>query len=282
MGELLLQAAGHSIGIVAFSEAQQDEIDRAIQNLAEDDPKFAELLEAEWEREQDGQFIGLLIKNLENIQGDERDIIILSVCYGPDPEGKIRMNFGPINLAGGEKRLNVAFSRAKKFMALVTSMRSTAITNDYNDGANCLKNYLRYAECSSIGQSSSVLTVLQNLSGLDDAQQFEVDTPEPLADEISEAVQQLGFSVDRRIGQSQFHCDLAVYKPSDTEYRLGIMIDSSQWYSQTDLLERELMKPQLLTAFGWQLMIVLAKDWYHDRDAVIAAIAAAISSQDRP
>ncbi len=278
--ELLLQAAGHSIGIVAFSETQQDEIDRAIQNLAEDDPKFAEVLEAEWEREQDGQFIGLLIKNLENIQGDERDIIILSVCYGPDQDGKVRMNFGPINLAGGEKRLNVAFSRAKKFMALVTSIRSTAITNDYNDGANCLKNYLRYAECSSRGQSGNVLTVLRNLSGLEDAQRLPACVPELLADQISVAVQQLGFNVDRNIGQSQFHCDLAVYKPSDSEYRLGILTDGSQWYSQTDLLERELMKPQLLTAFGWQIMVVLAKDWYHDRGAVISAIATAICADD--
>lgn len=275
--ELLLNGDGHSIGIVAFSEAQQEEIERAIRTLAADDAQFAELLEAEWEREQDGQFIGLLIKNLENIQGDERDMIILSVCYGPDPEGKIRMNFGPINMAGGEKRLNVAFSRAKQFMALVSSMRSTAITNDYNDGANCLKNYLRYAECCSIGQSTSVLSVLQSLSGRDDAARFQTNHVELLADEISAAVQELGFCVDRHIGQSQFHCDLAIYQPTDIEYRLGIMIDGDQWYSQTDLLERELMKPQLLEAFGWQMMIVLAKDWYHDKAAVIASIANALS-----
>ena len=71
----------------------------------------------------DGQFVGLLVKNLENIQGDERDIVIMSICYGYAPDGKMRMNFGPINQRGGEKRLNVAFSRAKHHMCLVSSIR---------------------------------------------------------------------------------------------------------------------------------------------------------------
>ena len=274
--ELLIRDEGHSIGVVAFSEAQQEEIERSIRRLAEDDAEFAELLEAEWDRELDGQFIGLLIKNLENIQGDERDIIILSVCYGPDSGGKVKMNFGPINMSGGEKRLNVAFSRAKKYMALVTSMRSSAITNDYNDGASCLKAYLRYAECSSVGHSEGVRSILRQLSGLDNADRALMARPELLADEICEAVQNLGFVVDRRIGQSQFYCDLAIYGQGDAEYRLGIMIDGELWYSQTDLLERELMKPQLLAAFGWQIMTVFALDWYHNRAAVIDSIGIAL------
>jgi len=132
---LLTEDAGASIGIIAFSEAQQGEIEEALQVLAREDEEFRGLLEAAWERELDGQFVGLLVKNLENIQGDERDIIILSVCYGHGPNGKMLMNFGPINQNGGERRLNVAFSRAKKHMALVTSIRHHAITNDYNDGA---------------------------------------------------------------------------------------------------------------------------------------------------
>ena len=115
--ELLRRECGRSIGIVAFSEAQQDEIEGALQRLAQDDADFRDRLDAEWEREIDGQFVGLLVKNLENIQGDERDIVILSVCYGYGPNGKMLMNFGPINKSGGERRLNVAFSRAKHHMA---------------------------------------------------------------------------------------------------------------------------------------------------------------------
>jgi hypothetical protein len=107
--ELLARDTRHSVGIIAFSEAQQAEIHGALVRLGEEDPSFRNRLEEEFEREEDGQFVGLLVKNLENIQGDERNIIILSVCYGRGPDGKMLMNFGPINQSGGERRLNVAF-----------------------------------------------------------------------------------------------------------------------------------------------------------------------------
>src|SRR5207237_2463525 len=97
-------------------------------------------------------------------QGDERDIVILSVCYGPGPTGKMLMNFGPINQNGGERRLNVAFSRAKQHMAVVSSIRDHAITNDYNDGARCLKNYLRYAEAASTGDFATASRLLWEMS----------------------------------------------------------------------------------------------------------------------
>jgi superfamily I DNA and/or RNA helicase len=135
---LLARGTGLSIGIVAFSEAQQGEIESALDRLGEEDPEFGRALAEEYEREEDGQFCGLFVKNLENVQGDERDIMLLSICYGPDAKGKMRMNFGPINCSGGEKRLNVIFSRAKRHMAVVTTIRAAAITNDHNDGANCL------------------------------------------------------------------------------------------------------------------------------------------------
>lgn len=184
IAELVRQILGShgqlTIGIVAFSEAQQEEIQRSLRNLADQDPDFAEELDAALEREVDGQFAGLLVKNLENIQGDERDVIIMSVCYGPDRDGQVRMNFGPINLSGGEKRLNVAFSRAKHHMALVSSIRSSAITNDHNDGANCLKNYLRYAEESSRGNSAAAMRVLEAMSGVTDSGASNKEPLDPL------------------------------------------------------------------------------------------------------
>ena len=100
---ILEREDGTSIGVVAFSQAQQGEIEEALERLAARDVEFRDRLEAEYEREEDEQFVGLLVKNLENIQGDERDVVIMSVCYGPDAAGKVRMNFGPINLSGGEK-----------------------------------------------------------------------------------------------------------------------------------------------------------------------------------
>jgi predicted DNA-binding WGR domain protein len=268
--ELLGRERGRSIGIVAFSEAQQDEIESALQRLAQDDAEFRERLDAEREREVDGQFVGLLVKNLENIQGDERDIIILSVCYGYGPTGKMLMNFGPINKSGGERRLNVAFSRAKHHMAVVSSIQFGDITNDYNDGANCLKNYLRYAEAVSTGNSEVAHRVLHGMS------RWQVDTydpasepGDPVAAQIAGALTERGYHVDRDVGQSHFRCDLAVRREGDRVYRLAVLLDNDGYYDQSDLLERDLMRPKLLRDFGWTVTLVLAKDWYDDQVAVL-------------
>jgi predicted DNA-binding WGR domain protein len=275
---ILEQEEGQSIGIIAFSEAQQEAIESALQSLADEDSDFARRLELEQEREEDGQFAGLLVKNLENIQGDERDIIITSVCYGPTRDGKVRMNFGPINVSGGHKRLNVAFSRARCQMALVSSIRSNAITNDYNEGANCLKNYLRYAEAASIGDTACASQVLRTLS--ERAKDVAESGKDSVVQQLAQALDQRGYRVDRAVGQSHFRCNLAVWRPGDRQYRLGILVDTSAWYEQRDLVERELLRPELLKAFGWRVVVVLARDWYVDRAAMLDRIERLISGEE--
>ncbi len=277
--ELLRRQCDRSIGIVAFSEAQQDEIEGALQRLAQDDADFRDRLDAEWEREIEGQFVGLLVKNLENIQGDERDIIILSVCYGYGPNGKMLMNFGPINKSGGERRLNVAFSRAKHHMAVVSSIQSADITNDYNDGAACLKNYLRYAEAVSTGNSEASHRVLRGMSRWQATSEDPGSEPdEPLAVQIAAALKAKGYIVDRAVGQSHFRCDLAVRRDEETVYRLAILLDNDSYYDQSDLLERDLMRPKLLRDFGWKVTFVLAKNWYEDRAAVLERLDRLLAS----
>lgn len=266
---LLDDPARPSIGIVAFSEAQQDEIEDALRKLARDDEAFRDRLEAEYEREDDGQFAGLLVKNLENIQGDERDVIILSVCYGPGPDGKMLMNFGPINKSGGEKRLNVAFSRAKRQMALVSSAKHTDIRNEYNDGANCLKNYLRYAAAVSSGDLAGVERVLTELAIRRDVEQPADADADVVSQQIADALRGRGFIVEPQVGQSHFRCDLAIRRPDERRYRLAVLIDTPAYYAQTDLIERDLMRPQLLEDFGWKVERVLAKDWLQDAPAVL-------------
>ncbi len=253
--------ANPTVGVIAFSQAQQTEIDSAIARLAEDDPIFASRLDEESVREQDGQFVGLLVKNLENIQGDERDVVLLSVCYGPDPEGRVRMNFGPINRGGGEKRLNVAFSRAKHHMAIVTSIGHNVITNDYNTGAAALRDYLNYAEAHCGGRQEEATALLQRL-----AKMRRVD-PKPslvsgvLKQQLIAALESANWQVASDVGQSQFRIDVAIKKPGDTKYRLGILLDDAP-YRFADVFERDVQRPQLLEAFGWKITFVLAKDWY--------------------
>ena len=278
--ELLMGDTGMSIGIVAFSEAQQGEIESALERLGRSDNLFRDRLETEIEREEDGQFIGLLVKNLENIQGDERDIVIMSICYGHNPDGRMLMNFGPINQSGGEKRLNVAFSRAKHHMAIVSSIRHTDITNEYNDGASCLKSYLHYADASSRGDAATARRVLGELAVWREDDATSAPKESPVARAIAQALRDRGHAVDLNVGMSHFRCDLAVRSGTDSRYDLGILVDSRSYYEQSDLLERDMMKPRLLRHFGWRVTHVLSKEWFMDPDAVLQRLEARIAGAE--
>jgi predicted DNA-binding WGR domain protein len=279
---LIASEKRHSIGIVAFSEAQQTEIERALSALASEDKQFGELLETEYEREVDGQYVGLLVKNLENIQGDERDVVILSVCYGPAPDGKMRMNFGPINQGGGERRLNVAFSRAKHHMCVVSSIHHADITNEYNDGANCLRNYLRYSATCSAGDAAGSQRVLREVAVWRDVEQPQEVRHGPVVTQLAAELRQRGYAVDLGVGMSHFRCDLAARRHGELRYRLGILVDTEEHYLQKDLLERELMRPELLRGFGWQILHVLSADWVRERKAVVDRLVAAIEGVAQP
>jgi predicted DNA-binding WGR domain protein len=265
---LLRRRAGLSLGIVAFSEAQQDQIERALDKLAKTDGEFREALEAESEREEDGQFVGLLVKNLENIQGDERDVIILSICYGFGPDGRMLMNFGPINQSGGEKRLNVAFSRAKRHMAVVSSIRHGDVRNVYNAGARCLKGYLHFAELASAGDRRAARRLLESHAADRDTKLSDYREA-AVTRQLSEALRAKGYLVESGLGQSKFRCDLAVRRKDEPSYRAAILVDTPEYYRQPDLMERELLRPRVLRAFGWEVFHLLTKDWVQDRAGVL-------------
>ena len=279
--ELLRRDTGLSIGIAAFSEAQQTAIEEALAELGEDDADFAARLEAESTREQDDQFCGLFVKNLENVQGDERDVILLSVCYAPNAQGKMAMNFGPINQRGGEKRLNVIFSRARQHMAVVSSIRHGAITNDYNEGAAALKSFLRYAEHVSLGDGVLAQRVLEGLNPLARQALGGTSPVEVVASQLARALRERGHAVDERIGQSRFRCDLGIRDPGGAaHYALGVVVDTAEHYANRDVLERYVSRPRILGAFGWRTLQVLARDWHHDREAVLETIARTLREPD--
>lgn len=276
--ELLNRETGMSIGIVAFSEAQQGEIESALTRLTADDKDFSNRLAAEYEREEAGQFCGLFVKNLENVQGDERDIILLSVCYGYDRNRRMLMNFGPINQRGGEKRLNVIFSRARQHMAVVSSIRHFDITNDYNDGACCLRNFLEYSAACSVGDGVTTQRVLQSANPVGPARHG-VASPDALAVQLAAVLRARGYLVETNVGQSTFRLALAVRRSDDENHVLGLMLDDDGHYAQRDLMERFLLRPGVLRALGWKTLTVFTKDWHHDRDAVIRRIEQALEGE---
>ena len=258
-----------TLGIVAFSEAQQTEIEAAIERLAAADAAFRTRLEEEYEREEDGQFAGLLVKNLENIQGDERDVIVLSVCYGYGPDGRMLMNFGPINQGGGEKRLKVAFSRAKKHMAVVSSIQYADVRNVYNDGANSLRSYLQYAAAMSAGDFGLARVVLRGLNPGGGGPRPEDAAKDTVVSALASALRARGWEAELSVGHSHFRCDLAVKRPEEKAFGLAVFVDTDAYYLERDVLERDVLRPKLLRSFGWDVVHVLAKDWLEDGEAVV-------------
>lgn len=277
--ELLQRETGLSLGIVAFSEAQQGAIEQALEDLASGDSAFATRLEREYVREDAGQFNGLFVKNLENVQGDERDVIILSICYAPGPNGKMLMNFGPINQRGGEKRLNVIFSRARKRMAIVSSIESEAITNTHNDGAAALRAFLQFAQASASGDAPRSQGILANLNP-GAKQSFAVSLPKDhLRGALAAALRKRGHSVQEYVGRSQFRCDLAISDASGEHFSLGVLLDSDT-AAAPDVRERYIFRPTVLRSFGWKIIDVLSNDWLRDQEEVLNRIEALLRGEE--
>jgi predicted DNA-binding WGR domain protein len=261
-----------SIGVVAFSQEQQMEIEEALSRLSEQDKEFENRLEEEFQKQADGQFVGLFVKNLENVQGDERDIIIMSVCYGYDHNKRMIMNFGPINRKGGEKRLNVIFSRAKNHMVVVSSIKHTDIKNEYNEGANYFKKFLQYAELVSLGDLKSAGVVLESLSKGN--RKIESNNlVSTVVNDIANYLIGLGFQLELNVGQSFFRCHIALKDKEDAnKYRLGILIDTDEHYANKDLLEQYVLRPNVLKSFNWNIVQVFTKDWLHQPEKILEQI----------
>jgi predicted DNA-binding WGR domain protein len=276
--ELFRASTKRSIGIVAFSEAQQQSIESALEGLAERDSEFAARLEEEYVREDDNQFNGLFIKNLENVQGDERDIIILSICYAPDASGRMLMNFGPINNRGGEKRLNVIFSRAKHHMAVVSTIMPEAITNTHNDGARALQGFLKFALSQSRGDVELGQTILASMQSSVD-KVFSANQNDTLRTQIAQALRKRGHEVDESVGSAAFRCDLAIRKPKSRNFELGILIDSGAYGGTDGVIERFVFRPKILRDFGWKVVDVPSLEWHREPELVLNRIEAALLAE---
>ncbi len=271
--DILFRETGLSIGIVAFSEAQQAEIEDELEVLASEDKAFGARLEAEYTREDDGQINSLFVKNLENVQGDERDVILLSICYAPDSNGRMAMNFGPINQRGGEKRLNVIFSRARHHMAVISTIRAVAITNTHNDGARALRTFLAFAEAQARGDVEHGQAVLATLNPEAQRVFTRAIPPDALREAVADALRKQGHKVRAHVGSASFRCDLAILADDERGYALGILLDGR---ANEAIEDRYVFQPAILRAFGWKIIDVPSHSWLRDHKAVIGQIEAAL------
>lgn len=248
-----------SIGVVTFSIVQQALIEDLLSDLFIFYPEL-ETLALECDEP-------LFIKNLENVQGDERDVILFSVGYGPDAEGRVSMNFGPLNRAGGERRLNVAVSRARYEMIIYSTLRSDMIDLNRTSsiGVAGLKRFLEYAEK---GTRSTISSVPRQLS----------EATASIETIIADRLRSLGYTVHTDIGCSGYKIDIGIVDTENTSnYQLGIICDGKNYKRTKTARDREIVQNNVLKALGWNIYRIWTMDWWEKPDEVMATIQEAIA-----
>ena len=244
------QRPERSIGIIAFSKQQSDLIEDLLNVSLAEHPDL--------ERHNQEKEEPLFVKNLENVQGDERDIILFSVGYGPDEEGRLSMNFGPLNRVGGERRLNVAVSRARYEMKVYSTLLPEQIDERRTQaqGVLDLKRFLKFAQQGTMAKEG----------GKDSRTAYMVE-------QIAEALRTYGYKVNTKIGSSDFKIDLGVIDPDTPErYRLGIICDGEEYYRLKTARDREIVRPAVLKMLGWKLMHVWSLEWFMRPEIVMKNI----------
>jgi very-short-patch-repair endonuclease len=265
-----------SLGVVTFSQAQQMLVEDLLDEARRADPAIEAAFGAAATTEP------VFVKNLENVQGDERDVILFSICYGPDAERRVFENYGPLNLQGGERRLNVAVTRARRELVVFTSLGPEQVaTRTQALGARHLRAFLDYAQ-----RGTAALAAATNIDpGAGPESPFETA--------VRDALVQRGHEVHTQVGCSGYRIDLAVVDPrAPGRYLLGIECDGATYHGSATARDRDRLRAAVLRGLGWRLHRIWSTDFWLDADgelerveqALVAARAAfsAIASEPPP
>lgn len=261
-----------TIGIITFNISQRDLIDDLIDEECAVNPEFAAQIRTELNRKKDGEDIGLFVKNIESVQGDERDIIIFSIGYARNENGRLIRNFGWLNQKGGENRLNVAVSRAKDKVYIVTSIHpeELQVEDVKNNGPRYLKKYMEYAFAISSRDRNAANNVLRSFG--DQANPGEVITFDSVfEEEVYNALVERGYTVDTQVGIGGYSIDLAI--KHNGEYILGIECDGKLYHSSKTARERDYHRQKYLESRGWLIHRIWSTNWWNDSDNEIRAVS---------
>jgi len=253
--EHLRRTPDKSLGVIAFSYPQMEAIENELDRRLAEHPELEKLLHEE-------RLDGFFIKNLETVQGDERDVILLSVGYGPDEQGKVALNFGPLNRQGGERRLNVAVTRARQKLILVSSIRAGDIRPSAAKGIVFLQQYLDYAEhgLAALRASADVCA-----------------SPHALAADVRQELEQRGYRMAVQVGCASYRVDLAVLdskRPGN--YLLGIEFDGPSYRQAATARDRDRLRHEVMQRLGWKLHRIWSPAWLHRRQEELERLLAAL------
>ncbi len=249
-----------SLGIVAFSVTQRNMITDLLELERRKNHRMDEFL-------REGKPEDLFVKNIENVQGDERDVIMVSVGYGPhETGGRLQsMSFGPVNTDGGERRLNVLFSRARIRCDVYASFDPGEIdlSRTSKDGPRILKRFLQYAKTGQLEQSVPT-------GGLADS---------PFEEDVATAIRGLGYEVDHQVGSAGFLIDLGVKHPKRSgQYMIAVECDGATYHSALWARERDRLRQEILEHLGWKFHRIWSTDWFYRREKEIERLGLTLES----
>ena len=239
-----------SLGVVTMNQSQMDQIHSMVMRHAENNSKVSDYLER-WDSEDDG-LQRFFVKNIENVQGDERDVIFISTVYGKDPLGRFRQAFGPINGSAGKRRLNVLFTRAKEKITTFTSIPLDQLNpGEHNEGAILLKRWLEYSGTGVVGER------------LQDSDRSKFGPDSPFEEHVIERIESLGYKAIPQVGVSNYFIDIGVKHPSyDLGYICGVECDGASYHSSKSARDRDVLRQEVLEGLGWDIYRIWSTDWF--------------------
>ncbi len=251
-----VEGSNRSYGVVTFSQAQQKMVEDLLDQKRREFPEIERHFGSNPPVEGEAVFV----KNLESVQGDERDVIYFSICYGPDESGKVSMHFGPLNNEGGERRLNVAITRAKHEVLVFSCLRADHIdlTRTKARGVRDLKYFLDYAERGRQALASAT-------SASADAK-----ADSEFEKMVAERIRKEGYEVHHQVGCSDYRIDLAIVDPqANGRYLLGVECDGATYHRSATARDRDKLRQLILEGLGWKIHRIWSTDWWHDPDKEI-------------
>lgn len=252
-----------SLGVASMNASQKEAIETVLDDLVSNKPHLQALMDINRPEP-------FFIKALENVQGDERDTIIICIGYAKTPSGGLSLNFGPLNSEGGWRRLNVLVTRAKWQVYLVTSLRSHELgaINTANKGAIMLRNYIQYVEQGGKLPADPVTATGEETNDFEDS--------------IATALRDSGLTVDEQVGASEFRIDLAIRDPRDlNRYIMAVECDGATYHHTRTARDRDVLRQEVLQSQGWKIYRVWSTDWFRDSNKELKALLSWLESVKR-
>ncbi|PYY29709.1 Uncharacterized protein PIL02S_01909 [Paenibacillus illinoisensis] len=272
--QTLIEQDHKSVGIITFNAKQQSKILDLIDKTVLEDEEFRVLYSEQMARDLDER---LFVKNIENVQGDERDIIIFSIGYAKNEEGKVYNRFGSLNQKNGENRLNVAITRAKESIIVVSSIEpeDLNVANTSEPGPRLFKSYLKYARAVSGSHTEDIASVIREIHESVSTQtvQQSLQFDSPFEEQVYQQLRNLGYEVTTQVGMSGYRIDMAVVHPNDrSRYILGIECDGAMYHSSPSARERDVYRQRYLESRGWIIERIWSRNWWRNPVAEIERI----------